>query len=121
MKNLEKNEMLIATLQRCAASCHDFLNNSLENGAPDQPSVCLRLALDCAGVCEQTAAFLARGSAYAGQISALCLEICSATAQEMSLHLSRDACRLCAEACRDCADNLSNLKIPAVQLADDAN
>lgn len=121
MKNLEKNELLIATLQRCAASCHDFVNNSLEKGAPDQQSVCLRLALDCAGVCEQTAAFLARGSAYSGQLSALCLEICSAAALEMSQHLSQENCRPCAEACRDCADNLSNLKKPQVQVADDAN
>lgn len=113
MKNLEKNELLIAALQRCAAACHDLVNSSLDDISQEHSATCVRLALDGAGICEQTGAFLARGSAYAGRLLEICLDICSACAEEMGRTDGADACRQCAAACRDCADTISKLKNPA--------
>jgi hypothetical protein len=116
MKNLEKNELLIAALQRCAAACHDLVNSSLDEIALEHTVTCVRLALDGAGICEQTGAFLARGSAYAGRLLEICLDICSVCAEEMARTEGTEACRQCAAACRDCADAISKLKNPASPL-----
>ncbi len=112
MKNLEKNELLIAALQRCAATCHDLVNASLGEFPSENAGNCVRLALDCAGICELTGALLARGSSYAGPLLDICLDICAVSAEEMSRSDGPVTCRPCAAACRDCADAISKMKNP---------
>ncbi|MGV3592941.1 MAG: four-helix bundle copper-binding protein [Gammaproteobacteria bacterium] len=63
---------------------------------------CIRLDVDCAGICQFAAASMSRGSERMRQICRLCADICEACGEECAKH-EADHCQECAEACRVCA------------------
>lgn len=105
MKN--QNSQLLATLAECAAACNNCSTACLDEKDPKMMANCIKLDMDCAQICEVTAAFISRGSAHAKHLMKECAEICKQCADECSKH-DHDHCRICAEACKKCAEACSN-------------
>lgn len=63
---------------------------------------CIELDMDCAQICALASAAMARGSAHAKAICALCADICQSCADECAKH-DMGHCQECAKACHQCA------------------
>jgi hypothetical protein len=101
---IEASQMdAINALQRCAMACHHCASECLRERDVQKMARCIALDLDCAGICEYTAAVLARGSDQAQAVRTLCAQICEACAQECGRH-EMAHCQECAKACSACAE-----------------
>jgi hypothetical protein len=98
----------------CAAACTICADACLAEDQVQMLRSCIRLNLDCAAVCETTAAVLSRqtGAADAlarAQVEA-CLQACRLCGDECSSHAGHhEHCRVCAESCRRCAEACNRL------------
>jgi hypothetical protein len=101
MKPAEHN--LLTILAECSFACNACSTACLEEKDVRMMSDCIKLDMDCAQICELTAAFFGRGSAHTIHIMKECAEICSQCADECGKHADMDHCKRCAEACRKCA------------------
>lgn len=93
---------LAATLLRCATACHHCAASCLREPDVTAMAQCIAEDLSCAGICELTAAAVARGCAHADAMRRLCAQICDACATECGRH-QHAHCQECAQACRTCA------------------
>lgn len=86
----------------CAAACSHCARACLEE--PDVAGLarCIGLDLDCAAVCQLTAAAMARGSELGPVLCEFCASICERCAAECARH-EHDHCQSCASMCRRCA------------------
>ena len=100
----EVSQELMQALGVCAGHCDYCATACLNERDVQMLSRCIRLDLDCAGICRLTASFAARGSEHTNHLLKECAEICEACAEECEKHSHMDHCRACAEACRQCAD-----------------
>lgn len=100
----ERNKKLISVLNECAAECHHCTTACLDEQDVKMLAECIKLDIDCAEICQLTAAFLARGSEHAIHILKECAEICEACAGECGKHGHMEHCKRCAEVCRLCAE-----------------
>lgn len=105
MKN--KNSELISTLSACADACYTCLTACLKEEEVQKMVKCIRLDLDCAQICQLTAAFISRDSDHAKQLMKECAEICSKCAQECAKHNHMEHCKICSEMCKKCAEMCS--------------
>jgi hypothetical protein len=101
MKNL--NPSLLSILAECAAACNYCSTACLQEENVKMMAECIRLDMDCAQMCELTAAFVSRNSDHANHLLKECAEICDKCAAECSKH-NNDHCKACAEACSKCAE-----------------
>lgn len=92
---MEACEACAAACDRCAAAC-------LREEDPKIMAACIAGDIDCAALCRTVAGFLARGSALASSLCAVCADVCEACADECGKH-AMDHCQDCAAACRRCA------------------
>ncbi len=102
MKN--QNKQLIAILTECAALCNYCSTACLDEKNVSMMARCIKLDMDCAQLCELTAAFVSRGSEHAKHVMKECLEVCVKCAEECGKHADMEHCKECAEACRRCAE-----------------
>lgn len=104
MKN--QNSEILKALAECAASCNYCSTACLEEADVKMMAACIKLDIDCAQICQITAAFIARDSDHAQHLINECAEICRKCADECGKH-DNTHCRECAEACRKCAEACS--------------
>lgn len=100
----EKNQLLLEALNNCAAACNHCTTACLDEQDVKMMARCIKLDIDCADICQLTAALVARGSDHAAHLIKECAEICEACAEECEKHSHMEHCRQCAEACRRCAE-----------------
>ncbi len=87
----------------CYRSCTEAITgHCLEQGGDHVAPQHVRLMLDCADICQTSAAFMMRGSARHQQTCALCADICNQCAEECE-RLGDAHMRQCADVCRTCA------------------
>ena len=102
MKPTEKE--LLVILAECASACYHCSMACLDEKNVTMMTRCIKLDLDCAQICELTAAFISRGSNHAPHIIKECIEICRNCAEECGKHADMEHCKDCAAACRKCAE-----------------
>ena len=102
MKN--QNSELITMLHECAAACNNCSTACLEENDVKKMIQCIRLDMDCAQICDLTAAFVARNSDHAPHLIKECAEICSKCAKECAKFENMEHCKVCADLCKKCAD-----------------
>src|SRR5258707_15173235 len=99
------------TIELCT-QCHTIcltmaMTHCLETGGEHVRPQHFRLMMDCAEVCATTADLLAHKSQFHRQMCGLCVEVCTACANDcMTLEGMEEciaACFACAEACREMA------------------
>jgi hypothetical protein len=103
-------DLLAATidaLNDCAQAC--IADNDADLSEPNVAEMvkCIRLCLDCAGVCTATAGVTSRQAEYDANVSRplleACVAICKSCGDECERHARmHEHCRVCAEACRRC-------------------
>ncbi|MDF7814775.1 four-helix bundle copper-binding protein [Hymenobacter sp. YC55] len=102
---LPRQEYILATLQACVTACQQ--TNRLVAQQPDdnQLSRAARLSLDCADLCQLTAAFVVRDSEHLIYVLRECAELCRTCADEQARHAAIVAtCRQGEQACRRAED-----------------
>jgi hypothetical protein len=87
----------------CAAACNQCIAACLREPDAKAMARCIGLDMDCAAVCELTAAMMARTSHHAEAVCALCAEVCETCADECVKH-NVAHCQACARACKHCAE-----------------
>jgi hypothetical protein len=103
---MEKNRSskLITMLAECADACYNCSTACLQEQDVKKMAECIRLDMDCAQLCQTTAAFISRNSDHANDLIKVCAEICSDCAEECAKHKDMEHCRICAELCKKCAE-----------------
>ena len=96
-------ESCIEACNACADACDFCAASCLKEDDVKMMARCIALDMDCAQICRSAAAYMARGSEFAGLICAACAEICDACGDECGKH-QMSHCQECAQACRRCAD-----------------
>ncbi len=100
----EKNKQLLEALNNCAAECNHCATACLKEKDVKMLARCIRLDIDCAEICQLTAAYVARDAEHVNHLLKECADICEACAEECEKHSHMEHCRQCAEACRHCAE-----------------
>jgi hypothetical protein len=95
----------IDALNDCAQACTADADDDLSEQNVTEMVKCIRLCLDCAGVCTATVGVTSHQTEYDANVTKPLLEACAATckscADECERHAQMHAhCRVCAEACR---------------------
>ncbi|MEO6903605.1 MAG: four-helix bundle copper-binding protein [Bacteroidia bacterium] len=98
---------MISILSACADACNTCLTACLKEEEVKKMVSCIRLDMDCAQICEVTAAFISRGSDHAKHLMKECAEICSKCAQECGKHAHMEHCKVCSDMCKKCAEMCS--------------
>lgn len=100
-------ELLPRTIAECIDACNLCLravNECLATHAGDaEMKRCLLLCLDCKDLCRACVESLARQSAIAPELCAICADHCGRCAEECG-RFDSEVCRRCAEACSRCAE-----------------
>jgi len=99
----ESYQECIDACNRCATACSQCVSSCLQNENLEMLTKCIRLALDCADICQMAVQYMARNSAYAEEACRLCARICDACGEECRKH-DMDYCHECAGACFECAE-----------------
>jgi hypothetical protein len=105
----EEAYALVQAAAECTYTCTTCADACLEDEDPAAMRKCIRLNLDCAGICSVTARLISRPGAQdqrllRAQLEA-CATACRACADECDEHAAEmEHCRICAEACRACAE-----------------
>ena len=92
----------IEACHECEDACRTTLTHCLEKGGEHAAPDHVALLLDCAEICANAAAFMARGSTSHARLCALCAEVCDACAKSCDALGDREM-KACAETCRACA------------------
>ncbi len=100
----------IEACNECAAACDHCATACLHEPDPKPMARCIALDIDCAEICRLSAAYMARGSEFAGALCGLCAQVCEACAKECAQH-QHAHCQECAEACRRCADECRRMTV----------
>ena len=98
----KENASAIVACQECATACERCATGSLQGPQASKMAKCIAACRDCSDLCSLAARHMARDSASADKLCALCAEVCLHCAGECEKH--DDAhCKQCADACRKCA------------------
>ncbi|MFT9596214.1 four-helix bundle copper-binding protein [Mesobacillus sp.] len=93
---------------KCARACEECLTACLQEPDVQARIMCIQTLNDCAEICLQAVAYMARNSQFAKQHCQLCADICDACA--MHCEKFQDAhCQECAKICRECAEACRNM------------
>lgn len=87
----------------CARSCYEMIAHCLELGREHAAARHINALLDCAQICETTAAFMARGSELHPDLCAACADACERCAEECERFPGDKMMAECAEICRQAA------------------
>ena len=108
----EHYQSCIDACSACAVACNHCAASCLNEENVADMRECIRLDLDCAGICMLSVEYMARGSDFAVDVCALCADVCEACAEECARH-DMEHCRACAEACKRCADECRRMSVAA--------
>lgn len=105
----EELQLCIRDCQECDRACSVCLAHCLEHGGRHAEAAHIRLLMDCAAICRQSADFMARGSSFHRRLCDLCEDVCVACAESCA-RLADDATMAeCAAYCRRCAESLAGM------------
>jgi hypothetical protein len=102
MNNITYQACIEACLA-CVAACRHCASACLREEEVQHMKDCIQLDMECAALCDATAAILSISGRQAKEMAALCAGICDQCGAECERH-QHDHCKACAEACRICAE-----------------
>jgi hypothetical protein len=97
----------IDALSDCAQACTADVDADLSEQNLAEMVRCIRLCLDCAGVCTATLGVTSRQADYDADVTKpllrACVAICTSCGDECERHARHyEHCRVCEQACRRC-------------------
>ena len=93
----------IDACNRCAQSCYECMRACLDMPDVAERRECIALLIECAQMCQMSAAMMAMGGRFHREHCELCAKVRDACAEECG-KFPEEHCRRCAEACRNCAE-----------------
>jgi hypothetical protein len=87
----------------CHSLCLETITYCLQQGGWHANLPHIRLLLDCAEICQTSANFMLRGSAFREYTCDICAEICAECAEECGQFSGDEQMQACADMCRRCA------------------
>jgi hypothetical protein len=105
----EEMQKCVALCVACHSSCVKAINHCLEAGGKNAAPEHIRLLLDCAALCEESATFMLRGSTLHGRICGVCAEACNMCAKSCEGVGKNGQLKACVSACRSCADSCRHM------------
>ena len=98
----------IDACSRCAQACNECFEACLNEADVQARTKCIKTLVECATMCEMSAAGMSSNSPFAKQHCALCATVCDACAQECAM-FKDPHCQACAQECRACAQECRNM------------
>lgn len=98
----------INTCAKCAQACYECFYASLNEQDLHARKKYANILMECAMICQTTAAVLSMNGLYYRQFCQLCAEICEKCALEC-ISFADDSCQHCSDICRSCAICCRNL------------
>lgn len=102
------NQKCIDECNRCAQACYECFKACLEEPDIQARKNCLALLVECAQMCQMSAAHMAMDGQFAKEHCGVCAAICEKCAQECSM-FNDDHCTECAQICQDCANECKSM------------
>ena len=97
----------------CARSCYEMISHYLELGGEHAERRHITALLDCAQMCETSAAFMARRSDRHPKLCGVCAEACERCAEECERFPDDQMMAECAEICRQAAKSCRSMAAAA--------
>lgn len=101
--SMNVNQKCIDACTMCAQSCYECFRACLNEPDIQARKDCMALLVECAGMCQMSAAHMAMDGKFAKQHCEVCAAVCDSCAIECSV-FNDEHCTQCAEICRDCAN-----------------
>lgn len=102
------NQKCIDICNQCAQACYECFAACLNESDMQARKSCLALLVECAGMCQMSAAHMSMGGQFAKEHCGVCALVCEKCAQECSMF--KDAhCTECAQICQVCADECNSM------------
>lgn len=98
-----KNQTCIDTCNQCAQACYECFTACLNEPDMQARKNCISILVECAGMCQMSAAHMAMDGKFAAQHCGVCATICEKCAEECKM-FTDEHCTQCAQICKTCAD-----------------
>lgn len=96
------NQKCIDACNMCAQACYECFTLCLNEPDVAARKNCLAILIECAQMCQMSAAHMAMEGLFAKQHCGVCAAICTKCAEECAM-FEDDHCTECAQICQDCA------------------
>ncbi|KLV26263.1 four-helix bundle copper-binding protein [Niallia circulans] len=100
---VEKEQLLIKSLQECMIVCNHCLNECLTEEQVAPMLDCIHMNRESIQFCSYLEQAIIRKSPYAKEFAEICLSVCEDCANECKKHDHRH-CQYCAEICKECVE-----------------
>jgi hypothetical protein len=97
----------------CHRICLETVAHCLQMGGKHADATHITTLLDCAEICQTSANFMVRSSAFHGRTCAVCAEVCTRCAEECEQMGDDAQMQACAAACRRCAESCQQMATTA--------
>lgn len=102
------NQKCIDACNQCAQACYECFAACLDEPDIQARKNCIAILVECAGMCQMSAAHMSMNGQFAKDHCKVCALICEKCAQECSM-FNDDHCPQCANICRACATECRNM------------
>lgn len=86
----------------CAQACYECFRACLNESDIEVRANCIAILIECAQMCQMSAAHMAMEGQFAKEHCGVCAAICNKCADECSM-FADNHCVECAQICKDCA------------------
>lgn len=100
----------------CHRVCLQTVTHCLTMGGRHAEAAHIRLLLDCSEICQTSANFMLRHSAFHARTCGVCAEICQRCADDCARFGDDPLMQQCAQICRRCAESchqMAGMGVPA--------
>ncbi len=105
----DEMEQCIENCLTCHRLCLETVAHCLQMGGEHAAPAHIGLLLDCAEICQTSANFMIRGSAFHSRTCGVCAEVCARCAEDCERFGDDQQMKDCAEACRRCAESCDRM------------
>lgn len=112
IKSMEMSGEMEACIQNCLDCykiCSQLLSHCLEKGGKHADPQHIKLLEDCAKICNISADFMLRNSAYYSSLCEVCAEICIACAESCEAIADDEMMKQCVDICKKCASSCEKM------------
>lgn len=106
-----KTDMMQACIDacnQCAQACFECFNACINEPDSNARNHCISMLIECAMMCQMSAALMSMGGQFSHGHCELCAKICEKCAAECKM-FKDDHCQNCSTICQACADECQKM------------
>jgi len=104
----DKMQSCIDACQKCTQACYECFSVSLNEPDLHMRKTYVSMLIECAMMCQISAATMSMSGKFSKEHCALCAEICEKCALECDI-FKNSHCQKCVEVCRICAEECKKM------------